>query len=164
MKALLQLKQSGVVEEYIQEFQKLVYQVSMFNPHYGTIFFISQFIKGLKFELQGTVEAHIPDTLERAYLIAKVQQEIFDAAPRNAQRQYNRFDTLATRTEVVPKAPLKMGMGDLWKDRQLREYRRANGECFKCELKYDPTHVCGQKKAATLNAIETEECTVMLSK
>jgi hypothetical protein len=56
-----------------------------------------------------------------------------------------------------------MGTGDLWKDRQLREYRRANGECFKCGLKYDPTHVCGQKKAATLNAMDTEDGAVMLA-
>ncbi|KAK1602238.1 hypothetical protein QYE76_018497 [Lolium multiflorum] len=65
------------------------------------------------------------------------------------------------RIDAAPKAPLKMGPGDLWKDRQLREYRRANGECFKCELKYDPTHVCGQKKAATLIAMDTEDGAVL---
>jgi hypothetical protein len=53
IKALLALKQSGTVEEYQKEFQSLVYQVSMYNPHYDEQFFISQFVKGLKSELRG---------------------------------------------------------------------------------------------------------------
>jgi hypothetical protein len=99
----------------------------------------------------------MPETLDRAYHIARVQQEVLNAAPKKAQRSYNRFDTTTQKTDMASKAPLKMGT-DLWKDRQLREYRRANGECYKCGLKYDPTHVCAVKKAATLNALEAETC------
>lgn len=163
MKTLLQLKQTGSVNEYIVEFQRLVYQVSMFNPHYDTNFFISQFIQGLKFELRGSVESHIPDTLERAYLIAKVQQELLDDTPKKMQRQYGRSETTVGKFDMQPKPALKFATGDLWKDRQLRDYRRANGLCFKCGEQYDPTHVCGQKQAATLNAMEDGEGPVLLA-
>jgi hypothetical protein len=31
---------------------------------------------------------------------------------------------------------------ELWKARQLRDHRRANGLCFKCGDKYTPGHKC----------------------
>jgi hypothetical protein len=65
--------------------------------------------------------------------------------------------------DMQPKPTLKFSTGDLWKDRQLRDYRRANGLCFKCGEKYDPTHVCGQKQAATLNVMEDGEGPVLLA-
>uniref|UniRef100_A0ACD5UM45 Uncharacterized protein n=1 Tax=Avena sativa TaxID=4498 RepID=A0ACD5UM45_AVESA len=86
MKALLKLKQTGPMQEYILEFQSLMYQVSMFNPHYDPQFFISQFIKGLKTELRGVVESQVPDTLEQAFLIARVQQEVLEDAWPKGQR------------------------------------------------------------------------------
>jgi hypothetical protein len=64
LKALLNLKQQGSVEEYQKEFHSLVYlQVSMYNPHYDDQFFITQFVKGLKPEMHATVEARVPATL-----------------------------------------------------------------------------------------------------
>jgi hypothetical protein len=38
-----------------------------------------------------------------------------------------------------------LGTGDLWKDRQLRDYRRANHLCFRCGEKFDPQHQCAKK-------------------
>lgn len=32
--------------------------------------------------------------------------------------------------------------GDMWKAKQLKEYRRANGLCYKCGEKYMPGHKC----------------------
>lgn len=86
IKALLTLKQTGSVEDYRKEFQALVYQVSMYNPHYDEQFFISQFIKGLKAELRAMVESQVPETLERAFLLARVQQEVLDKAKPRGQR------------------------------------------------------------------------------
>ncbi|KAK1681147.1 hypothetical protein QYE76_041995 [Lolium multiflorum] len=57
----------------------------------------------------------------------------------------------------------KLGTGEMWKDRQLRDYRSANNLCFKCGEKYDPTHQCAKKPAAELHAMTTEEETEMLS-
>jgi hypothetical protein len=127
IKALLALKQSGTVEEYQKEFQSLVYQVSMYTPHYDEQFFISQFIKGLKSELRGGVESQVPETLERVFLLARVQQEVLEETRKKGYRAvpHARGETVTNRAEV-PKSALKFATGDLWKDRQLRDYRRAN--------------------------------------
>jgi hypothetical protein len=74
MKSLLQLRQTEAVQAYIVEFQSLMYQVLMFNPNYDEQFFLSQFIKGLKSEMRVAVESQVPETLEGAFLIARVQQ------------------------------------------------------------------------------------------
>jgi hypothetical protein len=53
--------------------------------------------------------------------------------------------------------------GDLWKDRQLHDYRRANNLCFKCGEKYDPTHQCDKKQVGELHTIITEDTPTQLS-
>jgi hypothetical protein len=44
---------------------------------------------------------------------------------------------------------------NLWRERQLRDYRRANGLCYFCGDKYDPAHgeVCQKKSRAQVNAL-----------
>jgi hypothetical protein len=43
---------------------------------------------------------------------------------------------------------------DLWKARQLKEYRRLHNLCFKCGEKYNPTNTCAPI-ASNLNVMET---------
>lgn len=164
MKQLLSLKQKGTVEEYQLQFESLSYQLSIQNPHYDEQFFVSQFIRGLKSEIRGAVEAQVPETVERAILLALVQQEVLADAKPWGQRQlpYARAEPVAPRIDAV-KPALKLGNGDLWRDRQLRDYRRTNGLCFKCGDKYDPTHQCTKKQATELNALEAEEAAELLS-
>jgi hypothetical protein len=136
----------------------------MYNPNYDENFFISQFIKGLKAEIRGAVESHVPDTLERAVLLAHVQQEISEANKTCKPKAppYTRTDKPSAHSDVS-RPTLKSGTGDLWKDRQLRDYRKSNGLCFKCGDKYDPSHQCGQKLVVNLNVLETEICPLQLS-
>jgi hypothetical protein len=152
MKALLNLKQHGTVNEYFREFQALMYWVTMYNPHYDNHFFVTQFVKGLRSDLRAMVKAQLPDTLECVVFLARVHQEILAVdKPRPPKA------TPFAKAEVHNQRPaIKLGHGDLWKDRQLRDYRRANNLYFKCGEKYDPTHQCGAKPAATLNALQAE--------
>jgi hypothetical protein len=69
----LELKQSGSVEEYFREFQELQFQVSMHNDGYGELFFASQFVNGLKKEIRYTVQSQVPEDVDRAVLLAKIQ-------------------------------------------------------------------------------------------
>lgn len=164
MKQLLSLKQLGTVDEYQLQFEQLSYQIAIQNPNYDEQFYVSQFIRGLKIEIRGAVEAQVPETVERAILLALVQQEVQAEARPWAQRQipHARFEHQAPRQEAI-KPALKLGTGDLWKDRQLRDYRRVNGLCFKCGDKFDPTHQCAKKPAAELHAMTTEEEVEQLS-
>jgi hypothetical protein len=54
------------------------------------------------------------------------------------------MDQAAPRQEPARPA-LKLGNGDLWRDRQLRDYRKANGLCFHCGDKFDQHHQCAKK-------------------
>jgi hypothetical protein len=161
MKQLLALKQKGTVEEYQIQFEELSYQIAIQNPNYDEQFYVSQFIRGLKTEIRATVEAQVPETVERAGLLALVQQEVLNESKPWAQRPpyQPRHEQVAHRVEPARPA-LKMGTGDFWKDRQLRDYRRANNLCFKCGEKFDPTHQCARKPAAELHAMTTEETLV----
>jgi hypothetical protein len=102
MKQLLQLKQRGTVEEYQAQFEELSYQIAIQNPHYDEQFYVSQFIKGLKTELRAAVESQVPETVERAILLAMVQQEVLAEAKPWAQRQVQKhhIDPIAPRLEL----------------------------------------------------------------
>jgi hypothetical protein len=102
------------------------------------------------------VESHVPETLERAFLIARVQQEVLDETKSKGHRSMFQNRTTEAAKPDTAKPTLKLGTGEFWKDRQLREYRRLNNLCFKCGAKYDPTHQCGQKPVAMVNAMEQE--------
>ena len=66
------------MEEYAAEFQSLQFQVSMYNAGYDDVFFVSQFIKGLKDELQGPILMQFPDQVPKAIVLAKIQQRMLD--------------------------------------------------------------------------------------
>jgi ribosomal protein L32 len=164
MKQLLSLKQRGSVEEYQQQFEELSYQVAIQNTHYDEQFYVSQFIRGLKSELRAAVESQVPETVERAILLALVQQEILAEAKPWAQRQqlHPRPDPVVPRADA-PRQAVKLGTGDMSKDRQLRDYRRAHNLCFKCGEPFNPAHQCARKPAADLHALTTEETPEQLS-
>ena len=89
-----------------------------------------------------------------------MQQEVWNDGKHTTEfgrgNQQPRLDTAAHKPELG-KQPMRMGNGDLWKDRQLRDYRRANGLCFSCGDKYDPTHKCAKRQAAEAHAIQLEK-------
>ena len=65
MDDLLLLKQRGSVDEYVTQFEELYYQISMHNSGYDPVFFISQFINGLKYDIRVAVQTQVPTTLHR---------------------------------------------------------------------------------------------------
>jgi hypothetical protein len=156
MTDLLALKQTGLVSEYCTKFQELVYKLSGHNPYYDDTFFVSQFLKGLKAEIRLPVASQIPETLDRAILLAHVQQDLQSQQRPWAARQpaAQRPEPVLPRTEPARPA-LKFGSTDLWKDRQLRDYRKANGLCYRCGEKFDQQHQCAKK--AELHVLTTED-------
>jgi hypothetical protein len=73
MNDLLDLKQMGTVEDYTTKFQALQFNITMHNNNYDDMFFTSQYIKGLKEEIRGTVEPQTLATVQKASIIAKIQ-------------------------------------------------------------------------------------------
>lgn len=79
-------RQTGSVEEYFTAFQSLQFQVGMHNSGYGELFFASQFVNGLKEEIRYPVQAQVPDDVDRAFLLAKIQQKIMDRSKSKLQK------------------------------------------------------------------------------
>jgi hypothetical protein len=70
---LLELKQTTTVEEYATQFENLQFQVEMHKNGYDAVFFITQFTRGLKPEVFAAVQSQLPETMERAVMLAKIQ-------------------------------------------------------------------------------------------
>lgn len=71
---LLELQQLTTLEKCITTFEDLQYQVTMHNSELGDMFFTTQFLRGLKPEVGNVAQSQVPDTVERAILLAKIQQ------------------------------------------------------------------------------------------
>ena len=156
MTELLQLKQTGSVEEYTTQFQNLQYGVTMHNANYDDMFFTQHYIMGLREDIRGMVEAQMPTTVLTASTLAKVQQKVLERSKTKAfkppyqPRAYNQ-----QKTDARP----QQHSSNLWQDRQLRDYRRNNGLCFYCGDKFVPGHieVCSKRQKPKINALAVND-------
>ena len=121
--------------------------------------FVGHFLTGLKAEIRAPVASQLLEIVDRAMLLAHVQE---DLASQYKPWSGKTTNAGAGKTETI-KPVTKVGHGDLWKERQLKEYRRSNGLCYRCGDKYDPTHVCAGKPQATVHALTVEDHSVELS-
>lgn len=136
----------------------------MHNQGMGDTYFISQFIKGLKPEIRYQVQGQVPATMERAIMLAKIQQSIQGKAGYRTQKSsfHDKPAWLGNaRTEnrtVASALPMS-------KERQLRDFCRANNLCFFYKEPYDATHAskCTKRPKAQANALALNELDVMLT-
>lgn len=74
---LLALKQIGTIEDYTKALQELQFDITMHNSHYDDLFFASTYVARLE-EIGVTAEPHVPVTVDRAAVIAKIQQRALE--------------------------------------------------------------------------------------
>jgi hypothetical protein len=72
--SLLDLRRKGTVDEYLKEFEVIRYAAAIHNPQLDETMFVAHFIMGLKQELQGHVQSHVPATVYRAAFLDLIQQ------------------------------------------------------------------------------------------
>lgn len=121
-KKLTQLRQQGIVEDYIKEFQRIFVQVTRVDDERFTYFFI----EGLKDSLKGLVSALKPSSLDDAFEMAL------------------RLEVSNTNNKSWHKPTIKNHNKDksyknfvLTKDRE--ELKKKN-LCFKCQEPWEPGH------------------------
>ena len=92
---------------------------------------------GLKDDTRLVVEAQLPPTVNRASMIAKIQQCLLDNNQNQSQTYLPKEETRNQQSSSQ----------SLWHERQLREYRRPNGLCFQCGENFTPVHmeVCSKR-------------------
>lgn len=163
MRVLMDLYQRGTVEEYLKEFDEIRYSTSVHNHTLDETLFVAHFIKGLKPELQGVVQSHLPTTVDRAALLAQMHQSILEKQKHKLLRfsGQSRVYGSVSKSEVKP---LSTGV-DLSKERVVKEYRRQQGLCFTCGDKFEPDHQnkCPKRLQMQLNALTAEELGMTLT-
>lgn len=147
---LINLKQTGTVEEYTTQFQALQYDVTMHSGKYDELYFATQYVAGLKDEIKTIVEPQTPIAVNRDVTIAKIQQKMLD----RGKQKYQRTNMGARPPQKVDAKPAT-NYGNLWHDRQLRDYHKANNLCYQCGEKYEPGHAehCSKHNKPHVNAL-----------
>lgn len=157
MDELLLLTQTGSVSDYQSKFNQLVYQIRLYDPLLSPNFLIRQFLLGLKDELRVPVQAQQPTSVTQAFLVALAYES---ALPSSGSKK-----SVSKKNFQVGRGgeKQKLAPGELWKAQQLKEYRRAQGLCFKCGDKYTPGHVCSKQETPQLKAMELQEEAIVLT-
>lgn len=87
----------------------------------------------------------LPSTVSHAAAVALAQEEVLSMQSHKSHKKLQ-FKPIVYKPDQsivsVDTSPVKFEKGDLWKAKQLKDYRRANGLCFKCGQKYSPEHKC----------------------
>lgn len=148
---LLDLTQTSTVEDYTTQFKSLQYDMSMHSSQYDPLFFATQYVRGLRDDIRAVVEPQVPTTVEKAAVIARIQQKVVDRQKLKYQGKNIQPTAIHHKQQFKP-AP---HYGNLWRDKQLRDYRKANNLCYHCGEKYDPGHaeVCAKRNKPQVNAL-----------
>ena len=75
MHNLLQLRQTGTVAEYRQQFEVHMYNLLALDASLSSKFFVTQFLLGLKDELRAAVRLQAPTSIKRAMVFSRIQEE-----------------------------------------------------------------------------------------
>lgn len=160
---LLELKQTGSVEDYVTAFEALQYQI-MHDEGMGDTYFISQFIKGLKPDIRFSVQGQVPATMERAIMLAKIQQHMQEKCKGKSVRSFasTKYSTQGSVKSDTGKSTITT---QLPKERQLRDYCRANNLCFYCREPCDPSHPakCTKRPKSQMNVLAVNDLDTTLT-
>lgn len=76
VRKLYRLHQTGSVEEYIEQFSKLMDRLTTYEPDPDMLHYTTRFVDGLKPNVRMVVAVQRPADLDTAYQIASVQEEV----------------------------------------------------------------------------------------
>jgi hypothetical protein len=156
LRHLFQIRQTGPVNEYIDQFVALVDDLKAYAKHPDPLYYTQRFIDGLRDEIKAVLLVHRPSTLDTACVLAQLQEEALVAS----KRLYRRYDHAPAAKPIwpsalaVPPPPPKNVDADMKrynnnppssaedKFRALRASCRAQGLCYRCGAKWSRNHKC----------------------
>ena len=139
---LINIKQKGSVVEHTEDFQKLNIRVTNIPEEHR----IDVFIGTLKYNIQHEVRVSKPDSLEKAFRLAR-KIECKTMATRKPTTHIYKNGSVAT-----PRLPQPTRLTP-----QQLEEKRAKGLCYSCDSKYSQGHKCAEKKLFYIDCEEEEE-------
>jgi hypothetical protein len=87
----------------------------------------------------------LPKPVAKAVILASVQEQLLE---RNKEGTFKGNHLKLTSSDKTG-SKATFSPTEMWKARQLKEYRRSNGLCFKCGDKFAPGHRCNVTPATT---------------
>jgi hypothetical protein len=152
---LCNIKQTGTVQEYRQEFAKRSSRVSNWPEHC----LLGVFLNGLKEELKADVRIHKPRSVYKAMSLAlefesKVSQTKigkYTSSSSSVKTDPNPADSSEITPTIAAQKHTETRISDTEK-----QNRYIRGECFRCGEKYGPGHRC---KTGTFKLLEAAEGT-----
>jgi len=139
---LISRKQKGSIMEHIEEFQKLNIRVKYIPEEHR----IDVFIGSLKDNIQHDVRLWEPDSLEKAFRLARKMESKIMATRKHTTHNYKE------ESVVSPSLPQPIRLIP-----QQLEEKRVKGLCYSCDSKYTKGHKCAEKKLFYIDCEEEEE-------
>eukprot|EP00253_Pinus_taeda_P034002 PITA_34002 len=127
--------------EHIEEFQKLNIRVKDIPEEHR----IDVFIGSLKGNIQHDVRLWEPDSLEKAFRLARKMESKIMATKKHTTYNYKDGSVVPSLPQPTRLTPQKL------------EEKRAKGICYSCDSKYTKGHKCAEKKLFYINSEEEEE-------
>jgi hypothetical protein len=122
IRRLTHVRQTGTVQEYIENFNTIMHQMLAHSPNIDKEIFITTFIDGLKPEIKKVVIIQQPVDLDTAGSLALLQEEVLDDLPSRSFRRTEAY----TSHKGFPQAILWLASIMY----QLSKYKKVS----KCQL------------------------------
>jgi hypothetical protein len=143
LRQLESLKQTGSVQAYYEQFEKLAHGVLLYNPTYDDVYFVTRFMTGLKEEIRAAIILHRPQDVDTASALALLQEEeLSNFRNRSLGRVFTKNLDRNTHGKSTPKL---QAVDTEDKVQSLKSFRRKNGLCFKCGGTWAPNHTCPEQ-------------------
>ncbi|XP_022030328.1 uncharacterized protein LOC110931233 [Helianthus annuus] len=162
---LVSLRQTGDLQDYCDAFDALLNKVSNINESQA----VCLFIHGLAHSISGPVRMFKPETLKKAYSLARIKNSTNIKAkgyphsttkvvsPLNGPVSASKIPLLPSpNINSVGSTSTSKGVNKTVRSKEI-DAKRARGECFWCPEKFTPTHVCKNKQFFTIEVHGEEE-------
>lgn len=132
-----------------------MHRVLVYNKNYDEAFFVTNFIRGLKPEIQSAIRLHKPRTVDTALSLAQTQEDMLEVARQVTSSRYrhdykNSYKNTHTTVKSILGSPLAPDERKPMEEKHtieqkldaLKAMRKAKCLCFKCGEKYHRGHKC----------------------
>lgn len=139
---MFHISQTTTVTDYVERFSTLFDQLKAYQPNPDYHYYTTCFVDGLRDDIRAVVTLKRPSSLDTAYCMALLQEEVADSIRKTAFRGNVR--NIAPRVPVAEKPGDDKAAVTTPKDKfaTLRSYRRARGLCERCAEKWVRGHKC----------------------
>lgn len=163
VRQFLHIRQQGTVAEYIEHFDDPVHQLHAHDPKLDSILLTNIFVDGLRHDIRAVVMIHKPIDLDAASSLALLQEEL---TSDGVKRDFKRNEVFPAFKSPVKQASSSQVQQAFVKDlvysspeekkhveslrattmeeklAAIKAFRRAKGPCYKCGVRWAPSHKC----------------------